>query len=189
VGICLGVIAVACAALLGLAWRIDSYGQVEGAVPADALVVLGARVLPGGEPDDSLRVRTLKAVRLYQEGIAPYVICTGGVGDNPPAESRVAADLAITCGVPAEKVLLEEHSTSTRENAEYAARICRERGWKRVVVVSDPYHLYRARRAFEREGLTVSTSPARACRRNRSPRLRVFWTLRETLLVLREMVM
>jgi uncharacterized SAM-binding protein YcdF (DUF218 family) len=182
----LGVIAIGAALFLALAWQIDAYGQVDRAATADALVVLGARVLPGGEPDDSLRARTLKAVELYRQGIASTLICTGGVGDNPPAESRVAADLAIRSGVPAEKIQLEEHSTSTRENAEYAARICREQGWKKVVVVSDPYHLFRARRAFEREGLTVLTSPALDCRRNRNPRERVLWTLRETVLVLRD---
>ena len=182
----LGVLLVAFLAFGGLAWTIDAYGQVERAGPADALVVLGARVLPGGEPDDSLRCRTLKAVELYRHGLAPVLICTGGVGDNPPAESRVAAALAERSGVPGNRIELEEHSTSTRENAEYAARICRERGWRKVVVVSDPYHLFRARRAFEREGLTALTSPALDCRRNRSTRERVIWTLRETVLVLRD---
>ena len=58
----LGLLLVGLLAFGGLAWTIDAYGQVERAGPAEALVVLGARVLPGGEPDDSLRCRTLKAV-------------------------------------------------------------------------------------------------------------------------------
>lgn len=173
-------------ALLALAFRIDAYGQVDRAEKADAIVVLGARVLPSGEAEDSLRSRTLRAAELYRAGIAPVVICTGGVGDHPPAEAQVAAALAEKNGVPAKDLLLEEHSTSTRENAEYAARICRERGWKRVVVVSDPYHLYRARNDFERVGLTVSVSPALNCRRNRVLSERVWWTLRETAAVLRD---
>jgi len=172
--------------LLALALRIDSYGQVDRAQKADAIVVLGARVLPDGEPADSLRTRTLQAVKLYRDGIAPAIICTGGVGDNPPAEAKVSAALAARNGVPQEDLVLEEHSTSTRENAEYAARICRERGWKRVVVVSDPYHLLRAGREFERAGLVPYTSPALDCRRNRVPSERIWWTLRETALIIRD---
>lgn len=174
------------AALLALALRIDSYGQVDRAEKADAIVVLGARVLPNGEPADSLRTRTLQAAKLYRDGIAPVIICTGGVGDNPPAESKVSAALAAQNGVPQQDLILEEHSTSTRENAEYAARICRERGWKRVVVVSDPYHLLRASREFERAGLVPYTSPALDCRRNRVISERIWWTLRETALVIRD---
>jgi uncharacterized SAM-binding protein YcdF (DUF218 family) len=172
--------------LLALAIRVDTYGQVDRAEEADAMVVLGARVLPSGEAGDSLRSRTLRAVDLYRQGLAPVIIFTGGVGDNPPAEARVAAELAAQNGVPEKDRLLEEHSTSTRENAEYAARICREHGWKRVVVVSDPYHLFRAQREFERAGLVAYTSPALACRRNRVLSERVWWTLRETAVVIRD---
>lgn len=183
----LGAAAALGCSLLALALRIDAYGQVDRAEKADAIVVLGARVLPNGEAEDSLRSRTLRAVALYRKGIAPTIICTGGVGDNPPAEAKVASELAEKNGVPSNDLVLEEHSASTRENAEFAARICRERGWKRVVVVSDPYHLYRARNDFERVGLTAYTSPALECHRNRVLSERVWWTLRETALVIRDM--
>ncbi|MGV3723653.1 MAG: YdcF family protein [Actinomycetota bacterium] len=182
----LGAVAALVGCLLAMALRIDAYGQVDRAEKADAIVVLGARVLPGGAAGDSLSSRTLRAVELYQRGIAPVILCTGGIGDNPPAEAKAAATLAAEHGVRDADLVLEEHSTSTRENAEFAARICRERGWKRVVVVSDPYHLYRARNDFKRAGLVAYTSPALECRRNRVFSERVWWTLRETALVIRD---
>ncbi len=165
---------------------VDSYGQVDRARPADAIVVLGARVLNGGQAGDSLRARTLRAVELYHRGLAPAIVCTGGVGEHPPSEAEVAAELARNLGVPAKALVLEMRSTSTWENAVNAAGICRERGWRRIVVVSDPYHLLRATRNFRKAGLEPYPSPAWECRRNRTPRLRAEWALRDGLLLLRD---
>lgn len=69
----------------------------------------------------------------------------------------------------------------------YAAEICRAHGWRQVIVVSDPYHLWRARYLFDRQGITAFPSPARDCVRNRKLSLRVRWTLREALAVMHEL--
>lgn len=181
-------------ALLGAVWVaalalwLDRFGHHDRAQAADAIVVLGARVLPGGVPGDSLRARTLQAVALYRRGLAPTILCTGGVGEHPPAEAEAAATLARQAGVPDAALLLEDRSTSTRENALFAAAIGRERGWRQVIVVSDPYHLWRARRAFARAGLTAYPSPATTGERDRKPLRRLQWTLRECLLVTRDLL-
>ena len=47
--------------LYGVAFVVDRFGQHERAVPSDVLVVLGARVLPGGQPSPALRARIEKA--------------------------------------------------------------------------------------------------------------------------------
>ena len=151
-------------------------------------MILGSRVEPSGAPGISLRGRTMHAVRLYKRGLAPKIICTGGTGTYPPAEAKVAATLAIQQGVPADDVLLEDTSTSTWENARNTARICKAHGWKRVIVVSDPYHLWRARRDFEKCGLTAFPSPAASQQWRSQPWWRLLWTCREALLVLRDLI-
>jgi uncharacterized SAM-binding protein YcdF (DUF218 family) len=163
---------------------LDTYGQHERAQSAQAIVVLGARVVTPGVPGLSLRARTLKAVEHYRKELAPKIICTGGVGDFPPAEAQAAAALAIRGGVPARDILLEDTSTHTVENARNTARICAAHGWRRVIVVSDPYHLWRARRDFEAVGLTAFPSPAS----NRDSSQRLSATAREALCVLRDMI-
>ena len=163
---------------------LDAYGQYDRTQPAQAIVVLGARVDENGLPGTSLRARTLHAVQLYHQGLAPKIICTGGVGTNPPAEAKAAALLALRHGVPAADVLLEDESTSTWENVSNTARICRAHGWTKVIVVSDPYHLWRARRNFETMGLMAYPSPTL----NRQPLLRLHMTAREAILVLRDLV-
>ncbi|HOF86650.1 MAG TPA: YdcF family protein [Armatimonadota bacterium] len=180
----------ACAvlAVLGLGGFLDAYGQRERARPAQVIIVLGARLSPDGQPGDSLQARVRHAVTLYRRGFAPALLFTGGQGaDEPRPESVAARELAINLGVPARATSLETASTSTRENARFAADICREQGWTTAIVVSDPYHLWRGQRNLRQAGITAYPSPARACRRNREWPLRVQWTARETLAVLRDL--
>ncbi|MCI0668913.1 MAG: YdcF family protein [Myxococcaceae bacterium] len=170
--------------VLGFAWRVDRFGVRERAHPADVLVVLGARVRPSGEPSLALRARVEKAVALYRAGVAPRLLFSGGVGSHPPSEARAAATLAVSLGVPPEACVLEEDSHSTAENARLSAEVLRRLGATRVVVVSDPYHLLRARQLFRLHGFEVGTSPALQCERHTHLLSRLRWTLRESAALL-----
>ncbi|RKG84376.1 YdcF family protein [Corallococcus terminator] len=169
--------------VFGLAWWVDRFGRREQAGPADALVVLGARVLPGGVPSGALVARVEQAAALYHRGVAPWLLLSGGVGVHPPSEARVMLGLLVRAGVPAEACVLEEQSHSTDDNARFSGRVLRERGARRVVVVSDPYHLLRARQCFRREGWEVATSPAPIAGRMRAWD-RCYWTVREAFALL-----
>ena len=63
--------------------------------------------------------------------------------------------LALGLGVPPSACLLEEESRTTRENARFTAQLLRARGIQQVLLVSDGYHLPRARMLFRREGIAV----------------------------------
>ncbi len=180
------LLCASCLLLVGGAAFVDAYGHAQRPSPSDAIIVLGARVLPSGKASNSLHERVAWAVALYQEGLAPFIICTGGVGDNPPAEGVVAAELASKMGVPAGQVLVEDKSRTTRENARFAARICRAHGWKSVLIVSQPYHLWRAGRLFEHEAIASSASPVPHPQVDESLWLRVWWAVREALLSVRD---
>ena len=100
----------------------------------------------------------------------------------------MAAALAQANGVVASDLIVEDRAENTEENARYTAEICRARGWDRVIAVSDPYHLFRVHRDFDKEGLTAYSSPAKDCKCNREPLLRFFWTGREALAILRDLI-
>ena len=170
--------------VFGLAWRVDRFGQRERAERADALVVLGARVMPGGVPSGALLARVEKAVELYQRGMAPRLVFSGGIGVNPPSEAQVMREQAVRLGVPAEACVLEEQSHSTEQNARFSAELLRGLGARSVVVVSDPYHLLRARQYFRLNGLDVATSPALDTERNLNAVDRFYWTVREAIALL-----
>ncbi|NVJ22394.1 MULTISPECIES: YdcF family protein [Myxococcus] len=170
--------------VFGLAWAVDRFGQRERVESSDAVVVLGARVLAGGVPSGALRARTEKAVELYRRGVAPRLVFSGGVGVHPPSEARAMLALAMRLGVPEEACVLEEESHSTDDNARLTAKLLRELGARRVVVVSDPYHLLRARQYFRLNGFEVSTSPALETERNLHWVDRFYWTVREAIALL-----
>ncbi|WP_225410325.1 YdcF family protein [Stigmatella hybrida] len=174
--------AVTCG-VFGLAWHVGRFGRREGAVPADVLVVLGARVLAGGVASGALQARVEKAVALYQQGLAPRLLFSGGTGLHPPSEAQVMRALAVRLGVPAEACLLEEQSHSTAQNARFSAEVLRRLGAGRVVVVSDAYHLLRARQYFRLQGWEVATSPAPLAGRLDAVD-RFYWTVREAFALL-----
>ena len=93
-------------------------------------------------------------------------------------------DLAVRLGVPSEACLLEEQSHSTEQNARFSSEVLRSLGARRVVVVSDPYHLLRARQYFRLHGFEVATSPALLTERNMWLLDRFYWTVREAAALL-----
>jgi uncharacterized SAM-binding protein YcdF (DUF218 family) len=86
------------------------------------------------------------------------VVPCGGIGRHPPSEALVMRRLLIEQGVPNDRIHPEDGSTSTAQNIAYAARILETLGIGSVVIVSDAYHLPRARLLARRLGLKVETS-------------------------------
>jgi uncharacterized SAM-binding protein YcdF (DUF218 family) len=143
----------------------------------DAIVVLGCRVVPGGAPSFALERRARHAASLYHAGLASFVVTTGGVGDFPPSEADVAARVLRAEGVPDSAILREDASTSTDENALFAKQ---RFGGRRVLVVTDAFHTWRAERVFARnyeEVVAVGTRSPIASERARG-------ALREVLAVM-----
>jgi DUF218 domain len=118
-------------------------------VAYDVIVVLGAAVWPGGQPSPALQRRILHAVDLWQRGYAAYLLVTGGVGKYPPAEAAVMQRLAVAHGIPPRHILCEDQATSTFTSAVWCCDMLRQRGWSRVLVVTDRYHLPSALRVLE----------------------------------------
>jgi uncharacterized SAM-binding protein YcdF (DUF218 family) len=82
-------------------------------------------------------------VSLFRDGVAPRVIISSGfVFTLREAETMKA--IAIANGVPADAIILEEQAANTFENVEFTSRILRKMGWRRIALVSSPYHMRRA---------------------------------------------
>ena len=171
----------ATAAFLVLCWQINRTGSSDQAQPADAIVILGARVGPDGQPGPDLRVRTLHAVSLYRQGLAPCLVCTGGYKDDRLSAAAVACKLAVSEGVPEDRVLLADGSMTTGEDAVSTRDLALARGWRTAILVSHPLHLERARILFEEQGLTVYPSPTSTDLRAIPLGTRAWLTLREAV--------
>jgi uncharacterized SAM-binding protein YcdF (DUF218 family) len=152
--------------------------------PADVIVVLGSAVRPDGRPSASLRARTLHAIALYKAGYAPALFLTGGVGRFGPSEASAMRQLALGAGIPGSALVLDETATSTQESVANAARAARERGWRTALLVSEPFHMLRARRMAHDAGIEAYASPAVESPLHRNERLRRWYTWRETAALL-----
>lgn len=171
--------ALAVIAFALLAWQVDRLGGRDDARPADAIVVLGARVDPDGRPGSDLTSRTYHAVDLWLAGYAPRIICTGGFKDDALSAASVCRRFAIELGVPADQVWLADGTTNTIEDAAATARVMAGHGWRSAILVSHPLHLYRARWLFRRAGVDAVTSPTTTETGRIFPPLRAWYALRE----------
>ena len=105
------------------------------------------------------------AAKLYRKGLAPLIVCSGGLGKVTDGlfrepEAILFARRCIACGVPEDRILTETESTNTGENIRFTRRILREKGLypRSGILVSKPYM---ARRVFatayrQWEGVTWS---------------------------------
>lgn len=128
----------------------------------DVAIVLGAGVAKGGLPSRALLRRAAHAVALYQSGRVPCLLMSGGVGRYPPAEAVLMRDAALAAGVPEAALRIEPLSRDTLENAAFCKPIVAAEGWRRVLLVSDGYHLPRALYTFRHLGIPADGDPAPA---------------------------
>lgn len=133
----------------------------DRAATADAIVVLGAAQYRG-RPSPVLRARLDHAVGLYAQGLAPRLVLTGGMAEGDTAsEAAVSRAYVLRAGVPDTALLLENEGRTTSQSLRAVAQLLEVRGLERVILVSDPFHLFRASVVARREGLEVRTSPTR----------------------------
>jgi uncharacterized SAM-binding protein YcdF (DUF218 family) len=119
-------------------------------------------------------------VSLFQRGLAPAIICTGGYENDRLSAAAVARMLAVAQGVPPDRVLLADGSMTTGEDASSAGRLMNARGWKTAILVSHPLHLERALLHFQEQGITVYPSPTNTDLSVIPWRTRAWLTARET---------
>ncbi|HYL81460.1 MAG TPA: YdcF family protein [Candidatus Acidoferrum sp.] len=137
--------------------RLEVPSRLE---PADAIVVLGASVSEDGVlADDSLR-RAIQGILLERKGFAPLLVLSGPAPKSGRAEAEVRADLARDLGVSSNAILTDAEGRTTREEAIRIGALLRPRQVRRVLLVTDPQHMLRARRLFEQAGFEVLAAPA-----------------------------
>ena len=149
--------------LLGFVLSMFATGHIVANPPcgvtgsADAIVVMGARVTQNG-PSAVLRARAEIGVDLWRKGVAPFLVGTGGLGPFPPTEAETIANVARDAGVTDSSLVIEPWSHSTEESAGFVASLAAQHGWRRIVVVSDRYHVLRAAWMYKDQGFDVQTA-------------------------------
>jgi len=154
--------AFAVAALLWLAVtcvRIASEASRQEIHPADAIVVFGAAEY-SGRPSPVYRLRLDHAFDLFQQGLAPVVITTGGAAADPSySEGGVGHDYLMHRGIPDSNLIAETQGSDTAQSAKRVGVIMRANHMHSCIAVSDAYHVFRIRKLLQHEGLQVYVSP------------------------------
>ena len=106
----------------------------------DCILVLGAGIW-GNRPSHMLEDRLLAGIELYKNGIAPKIIMSGDHGREEYDEVNVMKEFAIQKGVPSEDIFMDHAGFSSYESIYRAKEIFKT---KKVIIVTQEYHLYRA---------------------------------------------
>jgi uncharacterized SAM-binding protein YcdF (DUF218 family) len=145
-----------------------SLPRLDARNPYDAVIVLSGLLdaeatESGGAPDYTDAVDRLHAgFDLLRTGRARAVLLSGGSVDprvHEAVEARVLSRQLQSWGIAEARIVVEDQSRNTRENAVNSARIVRERGWQRLLLVTSAFHMQRAAGAFRAAGLSFDTLP------------------------------
>jgi uncharacterized SAM-binding protein YcdF (DUF218 family) len=137
--------------LVAVYWqaRTDESRAVE------AIVVLGAAQY-NGRPSPVLRARLDRALAVWEAGLAPFVVVTGGrLAGDAFTEAEAGRDYLIEHGVPEAAILLENEARDSWESMQGVAGLLEARSLSRVLLVSDGFHLLRVKIMARNLGLTV----------------------------------
>jgi uncharacterized SAM-binding protein YcdF (DUF218 family) len=120
--------------------------------PAEVAMVLGNRAWLRGKPNPCLTGRVDTAVQLAQAGLVQRLLMSGGVDrEDGRIEAEVMERHARSVGY-AGPLQLEPVSSSTRQNLAMSRELLQAAGVRSVVVVSEPYHLWRIERLARASG-------------------------------------
>jgi uncharacterized SAM-binding protein YcdF (DUF218 family) len=138
---------------------------IQATPAAEVIVVLGgglhtpnSRHRASGLQDSGDRI--LHAFRLYRAGKASSILCSGGGVPAEMQEAEATSLLLQEWGVPPEHILVEAGSRNTRENALFSYRLLKDKGVRRILLVTSAFHMPRAAAVFRKLGLNVTPAPA-----------------------------
>jgi uncharacterized SAM-binding protein YcdF (DUF218 family) len=136
-------------------------GRQDQAAPADAIIVLGAAQYEG-RPSPVLKARLDHAASLWNRGLAPRMIVTGGrgVGDTT-SEAAVGRRYLAQRGIPADSISMDTEGLTTSQSMVAARQLLGTKSYPSVLIVSDPFHMLRLAILARRLHMIPLLSPTR----------------------------
>jgi uncharacterized SAM-binding protein YcdF (DUF218 family) len=155
-------------ALGSLEWQYPL--QREYPTDVGAIVVLAGGIIPPdqvqrrAELTSSTLYRCLHAREIYQEAIRRPILVSGGQVDPSepgPSHAEAMRDFLVELGVSPADLIVEDRSRTTYENGVESAKLLRQRGVRRVILVTDATHMIRAVGVFRKQGIDPIPSGSR----------------------------
>lgn len=132
---------------------------------ADAGVILGAAVWHGAEtgdhPSPTLLERIKLGEQLLKQNVIPKIVTTGSNAVGEKSEGEIAKLELISRGIDESKIVAETNTHSTLEQVIYMRdELVKKQGWKKLIIISDQYHLARALEMCKFNGVSAIGSPS-----------------------------
>ena len=147
--------------------RLETGYSMSPIPDGDVIIMLGGGVyskspdMSGiGAPSGDTMERLVTALRLNRRTGLPILLTGGSVFAGTASSARIAARFLKDMGVAPEKLIIEEKSRDTYENALYSARICRQKNFENPIVLTSAVHLRRSLLCFKAVGLQVTPYPS-----------------------------
>ncbi|WP_422362352.1 YdcF family protein [Reichenbachiella sp.] len=129
-------------------------------------IVLSGITNPNRPPFDRVQFnkgadRIVHAIDLYKKGIIEKILITGGSGTltfEGNKEAHALKGFALGSGIPQSDIIMEDKARNTRENAQFSKELISETSDKAILITS-AFHMYRARKCFEKVHLSVTPFP------------------------------
>ena len=130
--------------------RILSPEDAAKLTDVDCILVLGCHVRENGVPSDMLNDRLQRGVELFQLGAAPKLLMSGDHGKINYDEVDAMKQFAVDSGIDTVDIFMDHAGFSTYESIYRAKEIF---GVKKIIIVTQTYHLYRAMYIAEQFGI------------------------------------
>ena len=142
---------------------LESEYRIPKNIKGDVIILLGHGVfdeapdLTGlGAPSGTYLARIVSAVRLQKKLNIPIIVSGTEVPEDKVVKDHIVKRFLIDLGIPTDKIILEDESRDTFENAEFTQEICQDWVLRHPILVTSAYHMKRAVMSFEKVGLKSS---------------------------------
>ncbi|KEK24707.1 YdcF family protein [Bacillus gaemokensis] len=137
-----------------LQYSIYKHGHMKAPDDAEYMILLGAKV-KGSEPSYSLQYRIDKAAEYLKTHEKTIVIVSGGKGKGEDiSEALAMKNGLVKQRIAEERIIMEDRSTNTDENIKFSKSLIPVNKKKGIIVTND-FHMFRAKRIAEKQGLKV----------------------------------
>ena len=147
--------------------NLESKYRIPETIKGDVIVLLGGGIIDevpdlsgNGVPTNEMYARIITAVRLQRKLAIPIIISGGKIRDQSNAEAPIVKRFLVDLGIEESKIVLEDKSRDTYENAAFTKIICGKYAFESPILVTSAYHLIRSVESFKKVGLDVVPYPA-----------------------------
>jgi uncharacterized SAM-binding protein YcdF (DUF218 family) len=145
---------------------LESDLKIPEKAAGDVIILLGGGVndkvpdLTGiGAPSGDMIERIVTAVRLQKRLDIPVIVSGGAVFKGRAAEAPIVRRFLVDLGVPDNKIIVEDKSRDTIENAKYTKEIGKKYGFKKPILITSAFHIKRSVLSFKKVEIEVTPFP------------------------------